>query len=170
MLTETFYTLFPFHLSQGSLSCIIWDKLTTNHKIFTDLFEFNSFFLLPPPLSPTFNCLIFSETTTGIFLFCLWGKITQTVSSFISTQKYTEKRNLKYSIVLKEHSSSENNLKEESGRRKYFLLQSRILQCHWSSCTGLNCYSFELILLKNMQFCKDICSFYRYNNKCLTSN
>lgn len=153
MLTETIYTLLPFHLSQGSLSCMIWDKTTTSHKNFTDLCEFNRFFLLPPPLSPAFNHLIFSDTTTGIFLFCLWGKIVQSLSSFISIQKYTEKRNLKYSIVYyQEHSSSENNLKEESGRMKYCLLQSKTFQCHWSSCTGLNCCSFELLLLKKMQF------------------
>ena len=72
----------------------------------------------------------------------------QTVSSFISTQKYIEKRDLKYSVVYyQEHSLSENNLKEESGEKKYVLLQSKILQCHWS--TGLNCYWFEFILLKN---------------------
>jgi len=55
----------------------------------------------------------------------------QTVSSFISTQKYIEKRDLKYSVVYyQEHSLSENNLKEESGEKKYVLLQSKILQCH----------------------------------------
>lgn len=153
MSTETFHTPFPFYLSQGSLSCIIWARSVIIHKIFTNLFEFHNFLLLPPLLSPHSTAWSFLKQLQAILLFCLWGKITQTLSSVISVQKYTEKRNLKYSIAYyQEWSSTDNSpFKEESGKRKHFL-QSETLQCHWSSCTGLNCCSFELILFKNMQF------------------
>lgn len=108
VLTETCYILFPFHASQRIF--VLYNRgLTTNGKILTDLSC--RFFLLPLWLSPTLNCLVFTETTTGIFLFYLCSKITQTVSSFVSTQK---KSNLPYSIAYyQQHSSSENSLTED---------------------------------------------------------
>lgn len=122
VLTETFHTFFQSPLSQGSLSCIIRDKSTTNLRSWPSYFRGSFCCHLHFHQHSAASSLLKQLREFSCFVF---GQDHTTGSTFISMQEYTEKRNLKYRIVShQEHRQCENKLKEKPGREKYFLLVS----------------------------------------------